>query len=360
MSSILYWPRALLWLFRPTLEGLFTQRLPWVYRWRLLVLQPLSLLTLGLNGLPWAFSNAYSVDYIPVAPGLTLRALVFRPPPPPRKKSTPTPTPTPTALPTDAPDSPTPAPSPPAAVLPPLHINFHGGGFIGGWPEDDALFCAQLAREACCVVVSVSYPYAPAHVFPAAHDAADAAVAWLRGNARQRYGADVGLTTAGGFSAGGNLALAAAQARGARWTDDEGIKGVLAFYPPIDLRLKPAEKPIPTNVNFPKKDPLFALFGPLYDCYAGPVREANMENHRMSPVLADPERGEVPPDVMLVVAGIDILVDEQMKFADRVKAVYEKEPEKYKDRSMEVVYDIKGFHGYLNCESAMAASSLLD
>ncbi|MDN8969196.1 alpha/beta hydrolase fold domain-containing protein, partial [Staphylococcus aureus] len=56
--------------------------------------------------------------------------------------------------------------------------------------------------------MSLTYRYAPEHVFPAAIDDVDAAVRFIQDNAALRWGADPTLMTVGGSSAGGGLALA--------------------------------------------------------------------------------------------------------------------------------------------------------
>src|SRR6266576_2525652 len=62
----------------------------------------------------------------------------------------------------------------------PVHLDFHGGGFIMGSPLEQAPFCALLSRTLGAVVISVSYRLGPLHQFPAAiHDAEDVLAAVL-------------------------------------------------------------------------------------------------------------------------------------------------------------------------------------
>ncbi|MGO4617214.1 alpha/beta hydrolase [Nocardia sp. 2YAB30] len=57
----------------------------------------------------------------------------------------------------------------------PLIIAFHGGGFIGGTPEQDDWLLSHLAANCPAVVVSVDYRLAPEHPVPApVEDAYDA------------------------------------------------------------------------------------------------------------------------------------------------------------------------------------------
>lgn len=50
---------------------------------------------------------------------------------------------------------------------PPVHVNFHGGGFVMRGVHFDDPLCRYLAAEAGVVVVNVDYAVAPQHPFPA-------------------------------------------------------------------------------------------------------------------------------------------------------------------------------------------------
>ena len=201
MSSVLDTIRS--WL-RPALVALFHPSIPLDTRWRLLLLQPISLLTYTISAAPWLFSRPYRAVRLPVAPGRSVRALVFkakdRPGHEGRRR--------------------------------PLHVDGHGGAFIGGLPEGDARFCAALAERTGAVVVSTSYRCAPEHGFPAAVDDVDAVIAHLLDRAEE-HGVDPEMLTVSGFSAGGNLALAAAQQPRCRPPAPTAIKAAVAFYAPV-------------------------------------------------------------------------------------------------------------------------------
>jgi acetyl esterase/lipase len=147
----------------------------------MLLLQPLTLLTIILIRLPYLFSAPYTVTTIPNRHGNRLRTLVYLPS---RRK----------------PDA-----------LSPLHISFHAGAFIGGFPEAQAHFNKLLPEKLGVVVVAPHHRYAPKHVFPAAIEDAEDVVRWCLSNCERLWGADSRLVTTSGFSAGGNLAVAVAQ-----------------------------------------------------------------------------------------------------------------------------------------------------
>jgi acetyl esterase/lipase len=197
-------------IFRPLLISIFDRKLPWTYRWRLLLLQPINLLALSISALPWTFSRAYTVEWLPVSPNLSFRALVFQ-----SKRGK----------------------SPAKKELRPLHLDIHGGAFIGGFPEQDATFCDLLARNTGAVVISTTYRYAPEYTFPTAIDDIDAVVKYLQDNAEARWGADPKLMTVSGGSAGANLALAAAQQENCHEPAETAFKGAVTFHAVVSLLL---------------------------------------------------------------------------------------------------------------------------
>lgn len=82
----------------------------------------------------------------------------------------------------------------------------HGGAWVEGDKSDMADVGRRLAA-AGYVAVSVNYRLAPEHMYPAAVDDVQAAVAWLRERTQsERFGIDAGRIGVLGVSAGGYLA----------------------------------------------------------------------------------------------------------------------------------------------------------
>jgi acetyl esterase len=100
---------------------------------------------------------------------------------------------------------------PPADGRLPLHVYYHGGGFILGSALSAEMngLLARRALDAGCLVASVEYRLAPEHRFPAGVNDCYAAFAGLIAEA-ERYGIAREAVTVGGGSAGGNLAAVVA------------------------------------------------------------------------------------------------------------------------------------------------------
>jgi acetyl esterase len=122
---------------------------------------------------------------------------------------------------------------------PPVHVNFHGGGYVmrGTWLDDP--LCRYLAAEAGVVVVNVDYAVAPQHRFPAPPRQAFEVVRWVAEHG-ERHGWDGTRLTVGGQSAGGGLA--AAVARQALEQGGPPIALQVLHYAPLDLATPPGEK----------------------------------------------------------------------------------------------------------------------
>lgn len=190
----------------PLYDAFFCPSLPFTIRWRLVAFQPLLFLTNTIQyfqGTTLLSQSRETVIWIPLkrSPGHSVRAIIYHPP---RQES--------------------------PSEKRPLHLNIHGGGFLGGLPEGNAPFCRQVSAETGAVVVSTSYRYAPRYTFPVAHEDVQDVAGWLIQNAERLWGADPRLMSVSGFSVGGNLALGIAQrlSRSAF-----RVKAAVLFYTPV-------------------------------------------------------------------------------------------------------------------------------
>ena len=107
-----------------------------------------------------------------------------------------------------------------------LLVFFHGGGLVSSSLETHDSVCRRLAAGSGFDVLAIGYRRAPEHPYPAAHDDAEAALAYAADRLRP------GRLLAGGDSAGGLLAVAAARRRARA---DRPLDGLALFYPLLAL-----------------------------------------------------------------------------------------------------------------------------
>ncbi|MPY49992.1 alpha/beta hydrolase [Streptomyces acidicola] len=123
-------------------------------------------------------------------------------------------------------------PGSPEGAPPPVHVNFHGGGYVMPGAEMDDALCRCLTAEAGVAVINVDYVVAPQHPFPAPPRQAYEVVRWVAEHGAEQ-GWDGSRLTVGGQSAGGGLAAAVA-----RQAFEEGGPSIalqVLHYPPLDL-----------------------------------------------------------------------------------------------------------------------------
>ncbi|WP_433199381.1 alpha/beta hydrolase [Nocardia sp. CA-107356] len=189
----------------------------------------------------------------------------------------------------------------------PALVFFHGGGFLLGDLDTHDGLCRSLANGAECVVVSVDYPRAPEHKFPAAPDACFSATQWVA-----EQGASIGVDTTriavGGDSAGGNLA--AVVARMARDTGPALVFQLL-IYPDLDFR----------RTNFTIRE-----YAGKYGNISRDAQHWFMDNYlnsdadkldpRVSPLLAT-DLADLPA-ALIITAEYDALRDEGEQYGQRL------------------------------------------
>ncbi|MFJ1747359.1 alpha/beta hydrolase [Streptomyces sp. NPDC088116] len=121
----------------------------------------------------------------------------------------------------------------------PVHVNFHGGGYVMPLTEMDDPFCRYLAAEAGATVINVDYVLAPQHPFPGPPHQAFEVVRWIASHGAGQ-GWDGSRLSVGGQSAGGGIA--AAVARQALEQGGPPIALQVLHYPPLDLATSAEDK----------------------------------------------------------------------------------------------------------------------
>src|SRR4051812_39662882 len=193
------------------------------------------------------------------------------------------------------------------AGLAPCLVFYHGGGWVIGDLDSHDVVCRKLAHEGELIVISIDYRLAPEHKFPAAVDDAIAATKWISANARA-LGIDAARLTAGGDSAGGNLAAVVALA--ARDGDGPKLAGQLLIYPATDFAMThPSHREPETSILL-----THSVIKWFCNHYLG---DADIDDWRASPARAKTLAG-LPPAYVLT-AGGDPLRDEGDEYAKRLK-----------------------------------------
>ena len=191
----------------------------------------------------------------------------------------------------------------------PVHVYYHGGGWLLGDLDSHDWICRKIANAAQCAVVAVDYRMAPEHVFPAAFDDALAAVRWVAENAGPLR-IDPARIAVGGDSAGGNLAAAVAIA-----TRDGGgppLRAQILVYPATDLAMTGNYYGRFTE-GLALTDDVMRWFIDLYI-----PDKAQRTDWRASPLLAESLKGVSPAFVLT--AGFDPLCAEGEAYVARLKA----------------------------------------
>lgn len=125
----------------------------------------------------------------------------------------------------------------------PVVVNFHGGGWVQGSPEQSGWLSGQIASLTGATVISPSYRLAPEHPWPAAVEDSWEALAWIVAKSA-RLNIDPDRLAVMGDSAGGNLAAIAAlrardaRAAGSRARNVPNIRLQALLYPSVDMYQK--------------------------------------------------------------------------------------------------------------------------
>jgi len=86
----------------------------------------------------------------------------------------------------------------------PVIINFHGGGWTIGSPQDDARWAAHCTSALAAVVISADYRLAALHPFPTAIEDRASTILWVKQHGPS-HNLDPSRIALSGFSAGGSL-----------------------------------------------------------------------------------------------------------------------------------------------------------
>ncbi|MFE2430525.1 alpha/beta hydrolase [Streptomyces sp. NPDC059373] len=194
---------------------------------------------------------------------------------------------------------------------PPVHVNFHGGGYVMPLTEMDDPFCRYVAAEAGVAVINVDYALAPQHRFPAPPRQAFEVVRWIASQGAEQ-GWDGSRLSVGGQSAGGGIA--AAVARQALEQGGPSIALQVLHYPPLDLATSARDKR--AAVAKPMLRPWMAdIFDSAY--VPDPRERADRLVSPANPADAADLKGIAP--ALVITAEFDLLRAEGERYAERLR-----------------------------------------
>lgn len=179
----------------------------------------------------------------------------------------------------------------------PICVYLHGGGYIAGSLNSHRDMATHLAHMAQVRMLMVDYRLAPENPYPAAHEDAMAVY-----RALLAQGVAASQLLMGGDSAGGNLALATAQA-----ARDAGLplpRGLVLFSPWLDLTHQGES----ITANQDKDAMLHRQL--LVDALAMYAPTAPASDPKISPLLGN--LGGLPP-TLTVVSQSEILRDDALR-----------------------------------------------
>ncbi|UOG72948.1 alpha/beta hydrolase [Hymenobacter tibetensis] len=191
----------------------------------------------------------------------------------------------------------------------PVYVNFHGGGFVLGFPKLDDLLCQYLAHQAQCLVVNVDYTLAPEHPFPAAIYQCYEVVKWVHEQAAI-LGYDASRLAIGGHSAGGSIAAGVALLVKER--QEFALALQILDYPSLNL----AERTDHKHVVPRKKQVLSVELASFFKHMYVPC-PADRLNPLASPLLAEDLTGLTP--ALIVTAEYDLLRDDGNEYAQKLR-----------------------------------------
>ncbi|KAL2856726.1 Alpha/Beta hydrolase protein [Aspergillus pseudodeflectus] len=213
----------------------------------------------------------------------------------------------------------------------PVHLNFHGGGWVLGGLASEAAWCRSICNESSIVVIDVDYRLAPKYPFPTALYDCWTAVQWVVKNASS-LNINPASISIGGLSSGGQMAAVLAHfARDC--SPPINLKLQLMIVPATDMRYVPlsitsAEPLTAETCRYPSAISLADLpWSPLareswfLNYYIGtdPVtRERILSDWRMTPVLAPSFKNLAPAHI--VTAEFDVERDEGEYYAELLRA----------------------------------------
>jgi acetyl esterase len=194
----------------------------------------------------------------------------------------------------------------------PIVIFYHGGGWSWLTIESYDYECADIAKRAGCIVVSVEYRFAPEHKFPVGVEDAFAALEWVESHAQSFNGNSQKIALAGD-SAGGNFSAALSLMYWKR--HNKRLVAQVLIYPCVNLD---ADLSVGSCARYGKG--YFIDIDPHADIGRSIgylEKPEDRFDYRASPLLVDDISGS--PATLIVCGGCDVFLDDSLRYARRLK-----------------------------------------
>ncbi len=190
----------------------------------------------------------------------------------------------------------------------PVHIQIHGGAFIGRFPEQDNHIADYIASEVGAYVVSIDYDVAPQHRFPVAEEQSFDVARWVHDHGTE-WGWDADRMSVGGGSAGGKLAINVVQQ--AHAAGGPSFRAIIPCFAAADVTR--------TDRTSPKSRPVVPPWMQRLVANTYFVDESIRSLPLASPVL-DPDLAAAMPPALIMTGALDTLGPEMDALAERLAA----------------------------------------
>lgn len=180
----------------------------------------------------------------------------------------------------------------------PLLIYIHGGGWSIGSIKVSDKYCRALASTGKVKVVSVEYPMAPDHPYPAAINKCAEAVEYIAGKSAQWDFSPTKISL-GGDGAGGNIAIEVYQ----KLQGKERIKSLVLYYPLLE---KSGTLDAKSKREYGRG---YGFDSRLWESF---VQAYNGGNTNYPATL---------PPTLMISAGRDIIIDQEKSFANAYSVI---------------------------------------
>lgn len=189
----------------------------------------------------------------------------------------------------------------------PIIFNFHGGGMVLGYCEQDGKYCQSIANDVHAAVINVDYPIAPEYKFPLPiYGTYEFAIKVKENSSIYKLCPDklyVMGHSAGGYLSAGLCVLDSKKRK-------LEISGLVANYP----NLRQLKDPSLRKVNYPNKAISVSRMKQYYNWYFN--EDDDPSNILASPINAD---SSIFPPSLIISAEYDIFKDEDKEFADNLR-----------------------------------------